>query len=180
MKLARTKALFGGLLLGLAGGAFALTPDQALRIASGDSEARIAALDEVVAAADPALEAYLQALLANQVQLAGGRAFVVQGERAVDAASGAAAVLPSGAEDVINNNRMRRELQAAMAALRLFSPERQQRAQAINALKAIADEDRLALIQKAERAETDTALKQELALLKAAVLVTSNDPLKRL
>jgi urea transport system permease protein len=97
--------------------------------------------------------------------VAGGRAYVVRGEQVLDAATGAAATLPEGAEDVINNNRMRRELQAARAALQLFSPVRAERARAIVALRGEAGEGMLALIEKAEAAETDDALKDELAIL---------------
>ena len=59
---------------------------------------------------------------------------------------------PAGAEDVINNNRMRRELEGALAALRLFSRDRAERAPAIDELKDRADEGKLALIEKAEAA----------------------------
>jgi len=160
--------------------AFALTPDQAVRIAAGDSEARVAALNEVVTAADPALVAYLQALLADEVKVGAGKAFIVHDGKVTDAASGAAAALPDGAEDVVNNNRMRRELESAFAALKLFSPDRGQRAKAITELKDQIDESKLALIEKAETAETDTALKTQLTLLKATALITSSDKTKRL
>jgi urea transport system permease protein len=174
------KGLFGGLLLVLCGTAAALSAEQALRIASGDSDERIAALNEVVLAADPALQAYVQALLADEVKLAGGRAYIVRGEQASDAATGAAATLPEGAEDVINPNRMRRELQGALAALQLFSPDLAERRRAIAELKDSIDESKLALLQKAEAAETDAALKAELAMLRAAALVGSTDKAKRL
>jgi urea transport system permease protein len=167
-------------LLCLAGAAAALTPDQVARIAAGESDARVAALNEVVTAADPALAAYLQALLADEVKVAGGQAFIVRDGRATDAASGAAATLPDGAEDVVNNNRMRRELETALAALKLFSPERAQRVKAIAELKDQIDESKLVLIEKAEAAETDPALKTELTLLKATALIASTDKAKRL
>ena len=160
--------------------ASAFTPEQALRIASGSSDARIAALDEVVAARDPALAAYVQALLDGQVRIAGNQALVVRDDKAVDAATGASTLLPDGAEEIINNNRMRRELQNALAALRLFSPDRAARAAAIEELKDQIDETRLPLLQRAEAAETDSALKSELAMLKAAALIASDDPAKRL
>lgn len=161
--------------------AWALTPDQALRIAQGESDARIAALNEVVAAADPALAAYVQALLADEVKLAGGKAFVVRDGHAVDAATGAAATLPAeGVEDVVNPNRMRRELESALAALKLFSPDRDERLKAVGELKDQADEGKLILIEKAEKSETDAAIKTQLALLKAAVLISSTDKAKRL
>jgi urea transport system permease protein len=56
--------------------------------------------------------------------------------KATDAATGAAATLPEGAEDVVNNNRMRRGLEAALAALQLFSTDTAERKNAIDKLKA--------------------------------------------
>ncbi|MFY9513400.1 MAG: urea ABC transporter permease subunit UrtB, partial [Rubrivivax sp.] len=138
------------------------------------------ALNEAVAAADPALPAYVQAILADEVKLAGGKAYVLRDGKAVDAATGAAATLPDGAEDVVNNNRMRRELEAALAALKLFAPERAQRAQAIAELKDQIDEGKLKLLERAEAAETDAGLKAQLALLKATALLASADKAKRL
>ena len=174
------KALCGALLLGLAGTAFALTPDQALRIAQGESDARIAALNEVVTAADPALTAYVQALLSDEVKVAGGKALIVHDGKVTDAASGAAVTLPDGAEDVVNPNRVRRELESALAALKLFSPNRAERAKAVTELKDQASEGKLALIEKAEKTETDPSIKSQLAVLKAAVLISSTDRTKRL
>jgi urea transport system permease protein len=174
------KAIVGGLLLGGFGLAFALSPDQALRIAQGESDERIAALNEVVGAADPALAAYVQALLADEVKIAGGRALIVRDAKASDAATGVAVSLPDPMEDVVNNNRMRRELESALAALKLFSSDRAERAKAVTELQDQADEGKLALIEKAEKSETDAAIKSQLALLKAVALISSNDKSKRL
>jgi urea transport system permease protein len=179
------QALTGAALLVCAGAAVALTPDQALRIAQGDSDARIAALNEAVAghgtAPDPALEAYLKALLADEVQVSATRAFVVDAEgKAVDAVTGAAATLPDDAQAVINNNRLRREMQIAIASLRLFSPKIESRRKAVAELEDEADEGRLGLIEHALAAETDPGLKARLAQLKAAVLISSRDAAKRL
>ncbi len=162
------------------GAAFALSADQALRIAQGESDNRIAALNEVVTAADPALAAYVKALLADEVKVATGKAIIVRDGKANDAATGAAVALPDGAEDVVNPNRVRRELEGALAALQLFSPDRAQRAKAIAEMKELADEGKLALLEKAEKFETDAALKSELALLKALALISSTDKDKRL
>ncbi|MBC7941895.1 MAG: urea ABC transporter permease subunit UrtB, partial [Chitinophagaceae bacterium] len=160
--------------------ALALTPDQALRIAQGESDTRIAALNEVVAAADPGLAAYAQALLNDEVKLAGGKALLIRDGKAQDAATGAALALPAELEDVVINNRMRRELEGALAALRLFSADRADRARAIVELKDQADESKLPLVEKAALSETDPALKAELELLKAAVLISSPDKDRRL
>jgi urea transport system permease protein len=159
---------------------YALTAAQALRIAQGESDERIAALAEAVASADPALGPYVQALLADEVKVGGGKAYVVQGDKVVEAGSGTAAKLPEGAEDVVNPNRMRRELEAALAGLRLFSKDQAERAKAIGELKDQVGETQLPLIERAEAAEPDATLKAQLALLKSAVLISSNDKTKRL
>ena len=160
--------------------AFALNGELAGRIAAGDSDDRIAALNEAVAAADPALGALVQALLDDEVKVAGGKAYIVRGDKVTDAATGAAATLPADAEDVVNNNRVRREFEAALAALKLFSPERAVRDKAIDELKDGADEGKLVVIEKAIGAETDAGLKVRLELLKAAVMISSPDKAKRL
>ena len=164
----------------IVGTAFALTPEQATRIAAGDGDARIAALDEAVAAGDAALVPFVRALLADEVKVAGGRAFVVRDGKVFDAASGAEAALPDGAEDVVNNNRMRRELEGVLASLALFAPDRAARARAIGELKDQIDEGRLPLVEKALAAESDAELKDQLALLRAAVLIGSGDKSRRL
>jgi urea transport system permease protein len=190
----RLKGLFGGpfsewafaltvalaVVFAFVDSAFALTPEQAARMAAGESDARIAALNEAVAAGDPALVPFVQALLADQVKVAGTRAFVVRDGQAVDAASGAATTLPAEAEDVVNNNRMRRELESAMAALALFAPDRGARAKAIAELKDQADEGKLPLIEKALAAEGDEQLKGQLSLLRAAIQISSGDKARRL
>ncbi len=158
----------------------ALTAEQAVRIAAGESDERIAALNEAVASADPALGALVKAVLDDEVKVGGGRAYIVRGDAVTDAATGAAATLPADAEDVVNNNRIRREFESALAALQLFSPERAVRAKAINELKDGADEGKLVVIEKAIVAETDAELKTQLELLRAAVMISSPDKAKRL
>ncbi len=170
-----------GLLLALAHlSAVALTAEQARAIADGDSDERIAALDQAVAAADPALAAFIQALLDDAVKLTPTQVLVVRDDKVVDAASGAAATLPDDAEDVSNNNRVRRALESALAGLRLFSAERAQRAKALDELAGQIDEGMLGLLEKAEAAETDAALKARLTALKSIALITSSDRDKRL
>ncbi len=159
---------------------FALTPKQAGRIAAGESDERIAALNEAVAAADPAVGPLVRALLDDAVKTADGKAYIVRDGKAVEASSGQEAALPADAEDVVNNNRVRQEFQAALAALALFSPDRALRSKAIDELRDGADEGKLGVIEKAIAAEPDAALKARLSLLKAAVMISSADKAKRL
>src|SRR5688572_19259855 len=110
-----------GLVLALlCSASHALTQADARAIAAGDSDERIAAVQKSLAAGDPALAAFVQALLDDAVKVAPDRVLIVRDDKVFDAATGAEAALPDGAEDVINNNRMRRELEAALAALQLF------------------------------------------------------------
>ncbi len=179
------RAGFGRLLLAAfltvcAGWVHALSPEQAFKIAAGESDERIAALSAAAASADPGLRAFVQALLADEVKVAAGRAYVVRDGQAAVAGSGASATLPDNAEDVVNNNRMRRELESVLAGLRLFSTERAERAQALDDLKDQVDASRAGLLEKALAAEQDPALRVRLEGLLAAALVNAEDPAVRL
>ena len=140
------KGTLGCLLLALAGWACALTPEQALRIADGESDDRITALNEVVASGDAALKPFIEALLADEVKVGGGKVFIVKDEVVLDAASGTATKLPDDAQDVVNNNRMSQALGAALAAFNLSSPDRAVRAKAIADMKDSVDEGLAALV----------------------------------
>ncbi|MBX3621346.1 MAG: urea ABC transporter permease subunit UrtB, partial [Rhizobacter sp.] len=159
----------------------ALTPQQAKAIANGDSDERIAALNAAVTEGAPGLEPFLQALLDDAVKFKGDQVFVVKDDKALDAVTGAEATLPEDAEDVVNNNRMRGALQAALGALQLSSPDAQARASAVAELaKQSLDESQLPLIDKALAAETDAGLKQSLGRMRATILVSASDKAKRL
>ena len=86
--------------------------------------------------------------------------------KAVDARTGAATTLPDDAEDVVNSNRMRRALEGALAALKLFSPDvgcaqpGRRRAP-----QGAARRSALPLLEKAYAAETDAWLKERLGAL---------------
>jgi urea transport system permease protein len=174
--------LTAALLCAAAFPARALTAADALAIAAGDTDDRIAALNRVAAAGDAALPAFAQALLDGRVRVAGERVFVVADDgRATDAASGAAAELPADADEPLLNNRLRGALQAAQAALALFSPDRAQRAAAIDSLARTAlDASQLAPIDKALAAETDAGLKARLERMRASLLLAADDPAQRL
>ena len=173
--------LVAALLACLAGRAAALSGAEALAIARGDTDDRIAALNVAVAGADPALAVFVQALLADEIKVAGERVLRLDGDKVLDAATGEAAEWPDNAEDIINNNRMRGALQGALAALQLASPALQTRRAAVESLlKASADEGQLPLIDKTLAAETDAGVRELLERLRAAILVSSSDPAQRL
>ncbi len=175
--LALAAALGAGLLCG---NAQALTAEEAYSISAGDNDARIAALQKLAAKGDPALPAFLEALAADTVKVAGNKAYIVYGDEVKDAATGEPAKLPDGAEDVVNNNRMSSEIDAALAAGKLSSPDVTLRAEAIDALSKAADESRLPVIDKALAAETDARLKAQLRTVRAKAMLSAEDPAKRI
>src|SRR4051812_33408428 len=103
------------LAMAWAGQAPALTADEAKAIAVGEADARIEALNKAVATADDKTAAFLQALGDDAVKVAGGKVFIVRDGKGVDPLTGAAAEVPADAEDVVSNNRMRGELDTALA-----------------------------------------------------------------
>ena len=182
MSLRRLLALFlATVLLGVGLPARALTPAQAVGIAVGDSDERLAALSQAAAEGAQGLGPFLQALLDDEVKVAGDRAFIVRGDTVTDAVTGAPATLPAEAEDVVNNNRMRGALQAARAALDLLSPDIGTRRAAVTELyKQQLDEAQMPLLDKAAAGETDPALKEAIERMRSTVLVSSPDKDKRL
>jgi urea transport system permease protein len=157
----------------------ALTNQTALAIAAGDADSRIAALNQAAANGDPGLGAFVDALLADEVKVSADKVLIVKGDKATDA-TGAAVALPASVEDVVNNNRMRRELETAKAALALLSPELYVRQKALQQLKDQVDESKLPLLNKAFEAEKDAALKIQIGQLRAVALITSGDKAKRI
>ena len=180
--LKRTLHLLGLWAILAAAPSYALTGEQALAIAAGDStDARVTALNAAVAGSpDPRTAAFLQAMSDDAVKVAGQQVCVVVDGKGTDPVTGAALAMPDDAEDVVNNNLMRSALAAAQAALQLASPDAALRAQAAKALLTEPDESRLPLIDKALAAETDAGVKAQLELVRATTLLASPDQAKRL
>jgi urea transport system permease protein len=171
-----------GLLAGLLISAptMALTAQEAQGIAIGESDARIEALNKALATADDKTAAFIQALSDDAVKFAGDKVFIARDGKATDPVTGQEVPLPEGAEDVINNNRMRGELDTAQASLKLFSKDDKLRGEAIAALLKDPDKSKLALVEKALVAEKNPELLAKLSLARAAALLGSADKAKRL
>ncbi len=162
------------------GGAHALTADEATKLVSGDTDARISALVEVIKNSDEKTFALIKALNEDAVKLAGGRVLIVQDDKVIDAVSGLVTILPNDAEDIISNNRMRGELENAMAALGLFAKDAVVRLDAAKALLKEPDAAKIPLLEKALALESDTAVKMYLTLARTAALLADEDPSVRL
>ena len=166
--------------LGAVSSAYALTTAEATALAVGETDARVAALALAVQTADAKTAAFIQALADDQVKVSEGKVFLSKDNKALDPVTGLQVPTPTSLDDVINNNRMRGEIESALAALKLFSKDETERRAAIKALQGEADEGKLALIEKAYLAETNAQIKAELGMVRAVVLLSNSDVKKRL
>jgi len=147
-------------------------------MATGESDARVAAI--AAAQADEATVDFLKALLQDAVKIKGDRVWVMQGGQGLDPVSGQVSAVPDDAEDVVNNNRLRGEIETALAGFDLLSSDLAVRRSALKTLQAEVDITKLPLLEKALAAETDATLKAQIIQLRAAALLTSNDTAQRL
>jgi len=164
------RTVFFLLMLVLARPCLALDAAAVGKLAFGDADERSAALAVLVAEGDPKMVALLEALAAGDVQTAGERVLIVKGDEAIDAVTGAKVTpLPKEREDVVANNRLRREIESALSALKLLSPDRAARLAAAQALATGAEDAVLPLVKKAMAQETDPAIKPMLELIAATL-----------
>ncbi len=149
-------------------------------MAVGEADARIEALNKAVATADEKTAAFIQALSDDAVKLVGAQVLVAKEGKGFNPITGAETPLPDTAEDIVNNNRMRGEIDSALAALKLFSKDDKVRSAATLAMQSETDEAKLPLVQKAFDTEQNPAIKDQLGLVRAAVLLSSADKNKRI
>ena len=162
------------------GHALALTPQQARELATGEIEARINALNAQLPGADEKTVALIQAMADDAVKFTDTAVFVMKDDKGYDPVTGAELPVPETAEDIINNNEMRSELDAALASIKLFSPDDKVRAEAVKTLQEDPQESKLPLVEKAFAAEAVPTIKDAIARVRAAMLLGSADKAKRL
>ena len=174
------RALLGLVLLATLPAAYALTPQEAMAIASGATDARIAALHQAAQHPDPQLAAFLHKLLNDQVQIDGDMVQVQQGSAWINLATGQPVTPSANAEGVVNNNYVRKQLASARAALDLFSPSRAARLKAVRQMQDDPTAVDRSLVEQALKNEQDPEIRERLQLLHAAVLLSSPDAADRL
>jgi urea transport system permease protein len=159
---------------------YALTPQESFSLSSGETEDRLKALTQIIEHADSRAIVLIQALSDDSVKISDHQVYIVQGDKAIDPVTGEPLELPASAEDVVSNNRMRGELDAALASLSLFSPDQAVRLKAIKSMLKEPDAEKLPMLEKALKAEQVEALKNQLEFAKAAIEINSSDDAKRL
>ena len=165
-----------GLAIALLGqsSALALTAEQTRALTLGDTDARVSALQKALASPDAQTATFLQAMADDAVKVNGTQVLVVRDGKATDPVSGDATALTDTAEDVINNNRMRGEIDAALSALQLLSPDAALRVQAAKSVLKEPDPTKLVMLEKALASESDEGVRKQMLLARAAILLNSD------
>jgi urea transport system permease protein len=151
------------------------------KLVYGEADDKLAALAQIVAAADDTAIPLLQALADDSVQATPDAKekkiiLIVKDGKGTDVVTGKAVEpLPEGVEDVVINNRVRKEITTAIAALKLASPDKAVRLAAAKELQTNAEETMLPALAKAVAKETDPEVKNLLALTQASIELTSGD-----
>ncbi len=152
----------------------ALTLEQTQALTLGDTDARVTALQKALASPDAQTAAFLQAMADDAVKVNGVQVLIVRDGKATDPVKGEVITLPDTAEDVINNNRMRGEIDAALSALQLFSADPALRTQAAKSMLKEPDLTKLAMLQQALASEPNDGVKKHMLLARAAILLNSD------
>jgi len=162
-------------------GAHAIPTEVVRDLALGENDAKVKAIAAVVASGEGGALPLLQALHDGEVQTAGDRVLQVKGATAIDLVTGKAIEpMPEPREDVVLNNRVRRELTSAIAALKLASDDRATRLAAATELQRGADDGMLPAIRRAAERERDPEISGLLTLTRATIELGSQDKTVRL
>ena len=160
----------------------ALDAQTVATLGADDSNARIEAVNALVASGDEAALALLQSVQAGEASVTpAGRVMIVKGDQVFDAATMAPIVPPPEQfEGIVINNRLRGALDAAVGALKLLSPDRATRLASAKAIESTSQAAVLPLIEKALGKESDPAIRSSLEQTKASLNLKSADPALRL
>ena len=182
---AAVRVLIGAAAFLLAISVSAAIDPQAIRdIAFGESDVKLKAIGTLASSGDPDALPLLQSFIGGEVQIIGeDRVLLVKGgaTSATDLLTGkTVSPLPESRDDIVINNRVRKGLGIAIAALKLSAPDRTVRLGAAKELQSGADEDTLPAITNALAKETDPEIKELLTLTRASIQLASSDKATRL
>jgi urea transport system permease protein len=161
--------------------ALTVAPELAKDLALGENDSKVQAINTLTASGGADALALLQALSDGEIQTAGEQVFWIKDGKATDLVTGRGVTpLPETRDDVVLNNRVRRELAAAIAALKLTASDRDVRLGAARELQSGADEAMLPAIELALAKEQDPDIKSLLTLTRAAIRLSSSDKPQRI
>ena len=158
----------------------ALDPVAVRQLAAEDSSDKVAAIRQLVQTADPDAVRVLKAMAEDSLFVAGDQVVIIEGEQAFDAATGKPVKMPASPESPTVNNRIRGELAAALAALKLFDADPAVRLASAQKLQSNVSPAMAPLLGRALEKETDAQIKALLTLAYAQANLGNSDPAARL
>jgi urea transport system permease protein len=159
----------------------ALDPALVKQLAAEDSDAKIAAIQQLGTAPTPEAARLLQAMADDALLVAGETVFMQDGEKAIDAATGSAITpAPETYESISVNNRVRSVLTNVLAAMKLYDPDRAVRMAAATELQSNAGLELAPILAQAMAKETDAEIKALLQQAHAQANLSNPDTAARL
>ena len=157
----------------------AVDPAALARLASEDAGEKLAAIDAIAATADDTALRILTALQDGQLRVSPkGQVFIQRRGSVLDPLTGTAAEsAPEELEKIAINNRVRAQLESAMAGLRIFSTDAAVRLEAARGIEP--DARMLPLLDRALAAETDSRIRALLEVAHAASQLRAGDTAAR-
>ena len=147
-------------------------------LSGDDAEARTAALTALVASGDPLVARVITALGDGRLHFQDGVAILVEGDKAILVATGAAIAMPKN-EPIVANNRLRGEIDAALAGLQLTDPDPKVRLAAAKSLAESAQAPQRAALARALEQSPDAELAALLKVALARIDLADEDVAKR-
>ena len=159
----------------------ALDADTLKLFATDEADDKIKAIQTLGKSQDPLAAKLLKALAEDNVYLLeGGKVVIIEGDKGVNAADGAAlATIPESKDQVTINNRIRKELETAQAGGALTSTDRTARLAAVKDLAKNAEASQLPALKAALTAETDPQIKTLLEAALTTASLKSDNPKER-
>ena len=141
----------------------AIDPALIKPLGGDDPDARIEAVNRIAALANDDAQKVLTALNSETLFVRpNGDVLIIEDTDAYDPVTGQTVPAPDDAEGITMNNRLRAAVEGALSGLKLFSPDRAQRAVAATALLKDANPAQVPLIAKALEKESDPAIRESL------------------
>ena len=164
-----------------ASAAAAADPAIVEKLARGDASGKLEAIDEALAKGDADLVPVLRALVEGRLAIVGEKQIVIdEGGALLDPITRKRVTGTGELEKVSINNRVRRTLERALAALGLFAPSVSERLAAARDLQDSADEEVLPTVERALGQEKNAQVKDLLRSIQAGLMLSSPDREKRL
>lgn len=159
----------------------ALDPAVVKQLGAEEPDDKIVAIQKLGQSGDARALAILKAMSEDNLYTDAGKVIILQDDKAFDAVSGAEIIpVPESPEAIVVNNRLRGELDSAMASLKLFDPDRKVRLAAVQALLDGVDIGMVPILASALAKETDPEIKKLLALAHAQANLKNPDATQRL